>query len=66
MVNQNNNLHPAFPFVGLFAIKKRRVFIGTDSSQADCEGSQDENGKRSTVKVFLLLHEQICPIGEKH
>ena len=64
MVDEDHQLHPAFPLVRLVPVhhcRVARLLIEEDAQDGHVEDGQP---KVDWSEVFVLLHEEVCPVAD--
>ena len=64
MVDEDHQLHPAFPLVRLVPVhhcRVARLLVEEDAQDGHVEDGQPKVDWR---EIFVLLHEEVCPVAD--
>lgn len=66
VVDENGDLHPSLPLVGLLAVEEPEVLVGRlECEEAGEEGDEGEDGEGDGVVLLVLLEEERGPVGDE-
>ena len=62
MIDENDQLHPSFPFICLISVQKPPRFDLVVEEQTHDEDVQDRDEEVHVRVMFVLLHKVVCSV----